>query len=139
MKYIIWLFFVIIVWLQFISNVVLVWKWRWYVEIATTPEQHEIGLMNRKEMHKNRWMIFIFDQARQVNFWMKNTYIPLDMIFLNESGVVEKIHYWAKPEDTTLIPGSMNTKYVLEILSWQAVEWEIHTWDTMKLQYWFTF
>ena len=86
-----------------------------YVEIAATAEERAKGLMFRKEMAENAGMIFIFPEARQLRFWMKNTYIPLDMVFIGEDlkviGVVEK----AAPmtEDPRIITGP--AKYVVEL------------------------
>jgi uncharacterized protein len=61
------------------------------LEIATTPEQQQIGLMNRKSMPPDKGMIFVFNPPRQVHFWMKNTYIPLSAAFVAEDGTVVKI------------------------------------------------
>ena len=64
------------------------------VEIADTPEKREIGLMYRKEMARDRGMIFIFPYESPQSFWMKNTILPLDMIFINGDkkivGIVEQ-------------------------------------------------
>ena len=55
------------------------------VDVAKTPVQRTLGLMYRKSMPKNKGMLFIFDEEKTQNFTMKNTYIPLDMIFINRT------------------------------------------------------
>lgn len=66
------------------------------LEVARTEEQRRIGLMYRRSLEKNRGMLFLFDSPRTVRFWMKNTLIPLDMIFLRD-GQVEKVVTAAPP------------------------------------------
>lgn len=61
------------------------------LEIAKTPQQRERGLMYRTSMPQNQGMIFLFDQPQMLSFWMKNTLIPLDMVFLNQNKVVSII------------------------------------------------
>ena len=86
------------------------------VELATTPIQQQKGLMFREEMADDTGMIFIFDTPREIGFWMKNTLIPLDMIFIAPtSGIIHKIHRNAVPHDLRSIPSNGITKAVLEI------------------------
>ncbi|MCV2868593.1 DUF192 domain-containing protein [Defluviimonas sp. WL0002] len=90
-------------------------KARFRVELAKTPEERSKGLMHRESMSSGAGMLFIFDGPRGVSFWMKNTLIPLDMIFIEPDGRVAKVHEGAVPLDETLIPGGDNIEYVLEI------------------------
>ncbi len=62
-------------------------------EIARTPEQRATGLMNRTFLGTDQGMLFVFDAPAQHNFWMKNTLIPLDIIFISEDLAIVKIHH----------------------------------------------
>jgi len=88
-----------------------------FVEIANTPEQRTQGLMNRENLAENRGMLFIFDQSGIYSFWMKNTLIPLDIIWLNENKEVVFIEKNAQPcrETCPSINPHQKARYVLEI------------------------
>lgn len=88
---------------------------RFTVEVAQTREELSLGLMNRPSMPASAGMLFAYEMPRQVYFWMKNTLIPLDMIFMSADGVVQRIHENAVPLDETLIYGGENIQFVLEI------------------------
>jgi len=85
------------------------------VEVAATAQERAVGLMNRESLPYNSGMWFIYETPRTVAFWMRNTLIPLDMIFVDQTGEVQKIHVNAKPLDETPIPGGDNIQYVLEV------------------------
>lgn len=85
------------------------------VELALTQEEMAVGLMFRKDMDDNKGMLFYFGQEREINFWMKNTFIPLDMIFIRADGIIHHIHENAVPEDLTPIPSQGEVMGVLEI------------------------
>ena len=76
------------------------------VEIADDEAERAQGLMFRRELAENRGMLFIYDQPRAVSFWMRNTLIPLDLVFLDDTGTVRHIHRNARPLDETPIPGA---------------------------------
>lgn len=88
---------------------------RFSVEVADTFDERAVGLMNRRTMPASAGMIFIYEQTGPVAFWMKNTLIPLDMLFADETGVIQHIHHEAIPLDETPIPGGEAIRYVLEI------------------------
>ncbi len=89
---------------------------RFRVEIADDRRERAQGLMNVEEMPRLSGMLFVYDRPQQVNFWMENTLIPLDMIFMDPTGLVVNVHSNAVPLDRTPIPGgSDNILYVLEL------------------------
>lgn len=85
------------------------------VEIADTPETRTIGLMFRKEMPADSGMLFLFDREEPRTFWMKNTLIPLDMIFIRRDGTIVNIAEKAVPHDETPVPSTGPAIAVLEI------------------------
>jgi uncharacterized protein len=85
------------------------------VEIADDDATRERGLMNRRYMAADRGMLFEFDRTAPVSFWMKNTYIPLDMIFISRAGVVTNIVADAEPLSERIIPSGPPCAAVLEL------------------------
>ncbi|MCD8570559.1 MAG: DUF192 domain-containing protein [Alphaproteobacteria bacterium] len=85
------------------------------VELAITKTQQAKGLMFVKEMPLGSGMLFLFRMAEMHTFWMKDTLIPLDMLFIEEDGRIQHIHSMAKPQDTTQITSGKRSKAVLEI------------------------
>ncbi len=71
--------------------------------------------MHRESMAASAGMLFIYERPQRATFWMRNTLIPLDMIFLNDEGVITRIHENAVPLDETTIDGGPNVLAVLEI------------------------
>lgn len=88
---------------------------RFTVELADDPAERSQGLMFRENMPRSQGMLFLYEQPQRAVFWMKNTLIPLDMIFLNETGTVTNIHENAVPLDETGIDGGTGVLAVLEI------------------------
>ena len=88
---------------------------RFNVEIADDNEERARGLMNRPKMAQSAGMLFVYDSPRSMSFWMRNTLIPLDMIFIDAQGVVQNIHHRAVPLDETPIHGGDNLLAALEI------------------------
>ncbi len=85
------------------------------VEIANTENQRIKGLMNRDDIKNNEGMLFIFPSEHKVNMWMKDTYIPLDIIFISKNKYIVDIIKNTKPESKTILQSKFIAKYVLEI------------------------
>jgi uncharacterized membrane protein (UPF0127 family) len=85
------------------------------VELATTLEQQSLGLMHRAELAEGSGMLFIYKPPRRIAMWMKNTLIPLDMLFAGRSGTIFFIKRNAQPLSEDLIPAPGDVSYVLEL------------------------
>ena len=85
------------------------------VEVADDPDERSQGLMYRESMAKSASMLFVYQRPQQVAFWMRNTLIPLDLIFADETGTVIRVHENAIPLDETALPGGDSVQFVLEI------------------------
>ena len=85
------------------------------VEVAADMSSQAYGLMYRTEMEADHGMLFVFDDVSERSFWMRNTFIPLDMLFIEENGTVHHIHENAVPLDETAVDSNGPVKAVLEI------------------------
>ncbi len=85
------------------------------VELAITPEQQMRGLMYRESLPAGAGMLFLYDTPTNASFWMRNTLIPLDIIFIGADGRIVNIHANARPLDETQIPSKGPVTGVLEI------------------------
>lgn len=85
------------------------------VEMATEGPDQARGLMYRTSLNNDSGMLFLFGGESQRTFWMKNTLIPLDMIFIAKDGTINHIHHNAKPQDETRITSGGEAMAVLEI------------------------
>lgn len=92
----------------------------WEVELASDNASRSKGLMHRQEMAPKTGMLFRFDQSRVVSMWMKNTFIPLDMIFADQAGVVTHIHRGAVPHSEAIISSRVPARFVLEVNAGEA-------------------
>lgn len=88
---------------------------KFQVEIAADDGSREYGLMNRPQMADDHGMIFDFHRPQPVAFWMRNTLIPLDMLFVTEEGRILNIARMAKPHDETPVPSAGPIRAVIEI------------------------
>lgn len=93
---------------------------KYRVRVAETVEEKRHGLMEKESMPKDEGMIFIWDEPHDVTMWMKNTLIPLDIIYINEDQEVTAVEY-GKPEDETRLTHE-NTMYVVELNSGSGVK-----------------
>ncbi|MFX0540496.1 DUF192 domain-containing protein [Roseovarius sp. S4756] len=88
---------------------------RFAIELADDEAERAQGLMHRESLPQSGGMLFVYPETRTVGFWMKNTLIPLDMIFVDATGTVARVHSNAVPGDLTPIMGGADIKAVLEI------------------------
>lgn len=85
------------------------------IEVASTDDTREQGLMYRASMPQDHGMLFDFGVTQPVAFWMKNTYIPLDMIFIRANGTVASIARDTTPLSETVVPSGVPVRFVLEV------------------------
>lgn len=90
------------------------------VEIADTEPEREKGLMYRKELPEGHGMLFDFKREQEVGFWMQNTYISLDMIFIRGDGRILRIAESTEPLSTRIIPSNGPVRAVLEVIAGTA-------------------
>ena len=90
------------------------------VELATTEAERERGLMFRRELPEGTGMLFDFRREQPVSFWMKNTYIPLDMMFIRADGRILRIAENTEPMSEREIPSGGPVRAVLEVIGGTA-------------------
>lgn len=105
---------------------------RFEVEIADTEASRERGLMFRKVLAADRGMLFDFKTPQPVSFWMKNTLIPLDMVFITADGHILSIARNAKPMDETPIASGGDVVGVLELRAGRAAELGLQPGDRVR-------
>lgn len=108
---------------------------RFEVELALTPQEMAKGLMYRESMPEEHGMLFYFGQEREVGFWMRNTLIPLDMIFIQSDGTISHIHENAVPHDETAIPSDGLVRAVLELNGGTAQKFGILVGDQVRHEF----
>ena len=91
------------------------------IEIADTDETRRRGLMYRMEMPTNQGMLLDFGSAQKVAIWMKNTYLPLDIIYIDTAGIITKIVPDAVPHSTATMNSDSRVRAVLEVNAGQTV------------------
>lgn len=101
------------------------------IEVADTPDEREYGLMNRQSLPADTGMLFDFEIDRPVTMWMKNTYIPLDMVFMDAKGTVTHIAVNAQPLSLDLIESGGPVRYVLELNGGAAARYGLKVGDRL--------
>ncbi len=105
------------------------------VEVADTEASREHGLMDRREMPANHGMLFEFPNREPVTFWMKNTYLSLDMIFIDADGAVRRVEQRATPMSEALIPSQAPVVAVLELNAGQAAAIRLKPGDKVRFPF----
>lgn len=102
------------------------------VEVADEPQKRAQGLMFVESMPTLSGMLFVYEAPQRASFWMRNTLIPLDMLFADETGLITRIHPDAIPGDETPIDGGNDVTAVLEINGGLAARLGIAEGDTLQ-------
>lgn len=102
------------------------------IEIADNDYETQTGLMYRKTMEEKRGMLFIQKEFKPHNFYMKNTLIPLDIIYIDDMFKIVSFQKNAKPLDETLLPSGKPAKYVLEINAGLSDQWNLKEGDSIS-------
>jgi len=90
-------------------------KFRFEVELAAEDEERRVGLMHRREMGADQGMLFDFERPGPVSMWMRNTYVPLDMLFIDEGGEVVNIAHDTVPHSEAVLSSAGPVRFVLEV------------------------
>ena len=104
------------------------------IEIADNEYETQTGLMYRKSMAENRGMLFIFPDSRERFFYMKNTEIPLDLIYIGEDLKIVSFQENAQPFKETSLPSQVPAKYVLEINGGLSEKWGLDVGDSISIE-----
>ena len=102
------------------------------IEIADTPRRRELGLMYRRSMPDTVGMLFVFEQQQQQAFWMKNTFISLDILYINNQNQVVSITPRTVPLTETSVPSKQPAIYVLEVIGGYCEQHGIQEGDLME-------
>ncbi len=104
------------------------------IEMALTDEEKEYGMMFRKSIPKNTGMLFIMESERIQSFWMRNTYVPLDIIYINKNKEIVSIQANATPLSERSLPSEAPAYYVLELAGNYCLENGIENGDLIQFQ-----
>ncbi|TPK31566.1 DUF192 domain-containing protein [Mesorhizobium sp. B2-5-4] len=101
------------------------------IEVADTEAEREAGLMFREDMAANHGMLFVFDETRDVSFWMKNTPMPLDLIFVGQDGRIRAIKQ-GEPQSEAIVSPGEPVRFVLELKAGTAARDGIADGDLLR-------
>jgi len=104
------------------------------IEIAESEYEIQTGLMYRTKLDTHHGMLFIFPNADFRSFYMKNTKIPLDIIYIDDAKIIVSVQKNAKPFDETSLPSEAPAKYVLEVYRGLFDEWQIKVGDRIDFE-----
>jgi uncharacterized membrane protein (UPF0127 family) len=104
------------------------------IELALSPSQKVTGLMHRTSLAENGGMLFLYDEPAEIGMWMKNTLIPLDIIFIDESGIITKIKENATPHSLESIVSDAPVKAALELNGGTATQLNIQKGDKVEYE-----
>ncbi|WP_369999550.1 DUF192 domain-containing protein [Winogradskyella sp.] len=102
------------------------------IEIADTDYETQTGLMYRNQLGNNQGMLFVFPNEIMRSFYMKNTKIPLDIIYIDEDKTIVSFQKNAKPFDETSLPSNAPAKYVLEVNAGLSDQWQLEVGDSIE-------
>lgn len=120
--------------LQILDSSTKIVKKQLDIEIADNDFERQTGLMYRKSMKDNQAMLFFMPKEAYQSFYMKNTYIALDIIYIGKNKKIVSIHKNAKPLDENSIPSNAPALYVLEVLAGKSDYWKIEVGDLITWQ-----
>ncbi len=104
------------------------------IEKADNDMERNFGMMYRKSMPDTQGMLFLFDESKQQSFWMKNTLIPLDIIFIDEEKKINTIHENTTPLSLESLPSDGDAKYVLEVRGGFCQQYGVKVGDMIEWQ-----
>ncbi|MEQ1649782.1 MAG: DUF192 domain-containing protein [Hyphomicrobiaceae bacterium] len=102
------------------------------IEVAETLEEKSLGLMFRTALADNQGMLFPYGRSMEITMWMKNTYIPLDMVFIRPDGVVHRIAARTEPLSEAIVASEGPVSAVLELAGGAAERLGLKVGDTVK-------
>ena len=103
------------------------------IEFAETPYEQQTGLMYRQTMEAHQGMLFVYSREAIHSFYMKNTYIPLDLIFFGKDSTVVSFQENARPLDETSLPSKVPAQFILEVNAGKVEEWNLTEGDKMLI------